>query len=129
MVPGVGMETSLIETTYELLKLLLMLVFYAIMAGILTLPLFYGALAYMIAWFWSADVTSGSLFRRIVAKVIRFGFPAFSAFATLMSLGYFGAFDWPYRLATDLSPRKLGPTQQVVKEKFDAFTRVVAGRQ
>jgi putative ABC transport system permease protein len=129
MIPGAGMETSLIETTYELLKLLLMLVFYAITAGIITLPLFYGVLAYIIAWFWSADVTSGSVFRKVVARVIRIGFPALSAFATILSLGYFGAFDWPYRLATDLSPRKLGPTQQVFKEKFDAFTRVVAGRQ
>jgi hypothetical protein len=49
---------------------------------------------------------------RVTAGIMRIGLPAFSLVATILSLGYFGAFDYPYRLATNLPPTKSGPTQK-----------------
>ncbi len=117
--PGIGLETSMIEMTERLLTILLMLVGISVIAGILTLPVFFGTLVYKNAWFWASDVNSGSLIKRFFAKVMRFGFPAFSLFATIVGLGNFGAFDYPYRLATGLSPLKTGPTQRLVKDNYD----------
>jgi putative ABC transport system permease protein len=121
--PGMGLETSLVETGYALLKILLLLVGVSVVAGILTLPLFYGTLGYKVLWFWSADFTSGSVFKRVVAALMRVGLPVFSLVATIVSLGYFGAFDYPYRLATGLPPNKLGPTQAAVKTGYDKVMR------
>jgi putative ABC transport system permease protein len=123
MNPGMGLDTALVETGAALLKILLYLVLIAIVAGVLTLPLFYGVLAFKVGWFWSLDVTSGSPARRIRAAVVKFGLPALSIFATVLSLGYFGAFDYPYRLATGLPPNKLGPTQTAIKSAYDRVMR------
>src|SRR6476659_3671594 len=120
---GMGLETSLVETGAALLGILLRLVMFAIIAGVLTLPLFYGVLALKVAWFWACDVTSGSAIRRAVAMALKFGLPALSLWATIVSLGYFGAFDYPYRLATGLPSNKLGPVQQAVKERYDKAMR------
>jgi putative ABC transport system permease protein len=126
MNPGMGLDTALVETGAALFKILFGLVVAAIIAGIVTLPIFYGVLAIKVAWFWACDVTSGSAARRILAAVVRVGFPAFSVFATVMSLGYFGAFDYPYRVFTGLPPNKIGPTQSAIKDRFDKAVRVYA---
>src|SRR5262245_32591296 len=121
--PGMGLETSLVETGAALLGILLRLVLIAIIAGVLTLPLFYGVLALKIAWFWACDVTSGRAVRRAVAAALKYGLPVLSLIATILSLGYFGAFDYPYRLTTGLPRNKIGPTQQAVKERYDGAMR------
>jgi putative ABC transport system permease protein len=121
--PGMGLETSLIETGYALLLMLFFLVVIAVIAGILTLPIFYGALGYKVAWFWASDVTAGARFHRAIATAVRFGFPAFSLFATLLTMGYFGAFDWPARLTGAVPKYKAGPVQTAVKGGFDGMTR------
>ena len=123
MIPGAGLETSLIEMTERLLLILLMLVGVSVIAGILTLPVFFGTLVYKNAWFWASEVNSGSIGKRVAAKVMRFGFPVFSLVATILSLGYFGAFDFPYRLATNLPPTKSGPTQKAIKDAYDHVMR------
>lgn len=121
--PGMGIETSLIETTTTLLTMLAVLVGVAVVAGILTLPIFYGVLSYIVSWFWSGDSPQGSVFKRGFAAGLRVTAPLLSLGATLLSLGYFGAFDWPYRLATNLPATKMGPTQSAVKTQFDGVTR------
>jgi len=118
-----GLETSLVETGAALLGILLRLVVIAIIAGVLTLPLFYGVLALKVAWFWACDVTSGRAVRRAAAAALKYGLPALSLVATILSLGYFGAFDYPNRLATGLPRNKMGPTQQAVKERVDKAMR------
>jgi putative ABC transport system permease protein len=126
MNPGMGLDTALVETASALFKILFGLVVAAIVAGILTLPLFYGILAIKVAWFWACDVTSGRLVRRVLAAALKYGLPAFSLFATVLSLGYFGAFDYPNRLVTGLPPNKLGPTQTFFKDRFDRAVRKYA---
>jgi putative ABC transport system permease protein len=123
MNPGMGLDTALVETGAALLKILLYLVLVAIVAGVLTLPLFYGVLAFKVGWFWALDVTSGSRARRALAAAVRFGLPVLSLVATVVGLGYFGAFDYPYRLATGLPPNKLGPTQTAIKSGYDRIWR------
>jgi putative ABC transport system permease protein len=123
MNPGMGLDTALVETGAALFRILFLLVLVAIVAGILTLPLFYGILAVKVAWFWACDVTSGKTLRRIVAAALRYGLPALSLFATIVSLGYFGAFDYPYRAATGLPPNKMGPTQAMIKGRYDKVMR------
>src|SRR5262249_33647346 len=123
MNPNMGMDTALVETGAALFKILFILVFVAIIAGVLTLPLFYGVLALKVAWFWACDVTTGRVSRRILAAVLKFGLLALSLWATILSRGYFGAFDYPYRLATGLPRNKMGPTQQSVKERYDQAMR------
>ena len=71
--PGMGLETSLIETATRLMTILTGLVGISLIAGIVTLPLFYGTLAYKLAWFWASDVTSGSAFKRVAAAGLRIG--------------------------------------------------------
>ena len=124
MIPGSGFETSMAEAAYALLKILLFLVGIAVVAGICTLPIFFGVLAYKVSWFWASDVTSGSRWRRGLAAVCRIGLPAFSLFATLLTLGYFGAFDWPGRLVGAVKRNKPGPMQALVKSAYDDLTRV-----
>jgi putative ABC transport system permease protein len=126
MGPGSGFETSLVEAAYALLMILLLLVMVAVFAGILTLPIFFGTLAYKVGYFWAADVTSGSRLRRWLAAAYRVGFPAFSIFATVLSFGYFGVFDWPDRVIGGKSVAKIGPTQEVIKNAFDEQTRKFA---
>ena len=63
MNPGMGLDTALVETGAALFQILFDLVVAAIVAGILTLPLFYGVLAVKVAWFWACDVTSGGTAR------------------------------------------------------------------
>ncbi|MSR52277.1 MAG: ABC transporter permease [Gemmataceae bacterium] len=121
--PGMGLETSLVEATYQLMLLLIILVICAVFAGILTLPIFYGALGYKVIWFWAADSSGNRGFSKILSSFCRVFPPAFSIFATLVSLGYFGAFDWPGRLVGTVKGYKPGPTQSAVKEIFDGFTR------
>jgi putative ABC transport system permease protein len=128
MMPGMGLETSLVEVGTVLLKWLLILVGISVLAGVLTLPIFYGALAFKVAWFWACDVTTGPTSRRILAAIVRVGFPALSLIATALSLGYFGAFDYPYRLTTGLPPNKMGPTQQSIKTAYDKAMRKYAER-
>src|SRR3954452_4527384 len=123
MNPGMGLDTALVETTTALLGVLLRLLAAAPFSGLLTLPLFYGILAIKVAWFWACDVTSGRLLRRVLAAALKYGLPAFSLFATVLSLGYFGAFDYPNRLVTGLPPNKLGPTQTFFKDRFDRVVR------
>jgi putative ABC transport system permease protein len=123
MNPGMGLDTALVETGAALFKILFGLVVAAIVAGILTLPLFYGVLAIKVAWFWACDVTSGSWARRALAALLKYGLPAFSIFATVLSLGYFGAFDMPYRLFTGLPSNKMGPAQIAIKGRFDRAVR------
>ena len=53
MMPGMGFETSLVEVGTVLLKWLLILVLISVVAAVLTLPVFYGALAFKVAWFWA----------------------------------------------------------------------------
>ena len=115
MIPSSGMETSLVETAYALLTILLLLVIFAVIAGVMTLPIFFGVLAYKVSWFWASDVTSGSRRKRGLAAFCRVGLPAFSLFATLMSFGYFGVFDWPARLVGGVTGNKPGPTQTVFR--------------
>src|SRR5262245_37927293 len=117
--PGMGLETSLVETGAALLMILLRLVMVPVIGGCLTLPLFYGVLALKVAWFWACDAITGRGLRRLVALALMFGLPALSLWATVVSLGYFGAFDYPYRLATGLPRNKTGPTQEAVKERYD----------
>jgi putative ABC transport system permease protein len=126
MGPGTGLETSLLETGYALLMLLLMLVLIAVVAGIITLPIFYGALAYKVAWFWSSDGGTGPAWRRALAGACRFGLPAFSLFATVLTFGYFGAFDWPARLVGAAEPNKPGQVQKQVRGAFDGLTNRLA---
>jgi putative ABC transport system permease protein len=126
--PGAGLETSMVEAAYALLMILLLLVVIAVVAGIFTLPIFFGALAYKVSWFWAADVTSGSRARRGVAAICRIGIPAFSLFATLLTLGYFGFFDWPDRLIAGARGNKPGPTQAFAKNNYDNLTRKIASR-
>ncbi|HVK07418.1 MAG TPA: ABC transporter permease [Gemmataceae bacterium] len=121
--PGMGLETSLVETANRLLYILSGLVGLALVVGVFTLPLFYGTLAYKLAWFWASDVTSGNVFKRLGAAGLRLGLPLFSLVATAVSLGYFGAFDYPYRLAVGLPPNKMGPVQDAVKTRYDGLTR------
>lgn len=121
--PGAGLETSLVETATRLMTILMGLVGFGLVAGLFTLPLFYGTLAYKLAWFWATDVTSGNAFKRSAAAVMRIGLPAFSVVATVVSLGYFGAFDYPYRLAVGLPSNKMGPVQDAVKTRYDGTTR------
>ena len=109
MNPGMGLDTALVETGAALFRILFGLVLAAIIAGILTLPLFYGVLAVKVAWFWACDVTSGRPARRALAAAVKYGLPAFSLFATVLSLGYFGAFDMPERLFTGLPPSSVAP--------------------
>jgi putative ABC transport system permease protein len=123
MVPGMGFETSLVEVGTVLLKWLLILVGISVLAGVLTLPIFYGALAFKVAWFWACDVTTGPTSRRILAALLRVVLPAGSLVATILSLGYFGAFDYPYRLATGLPSNKMGPTQTSIKAAYDKAMR------
>src|SRR5262245_7609895 len=123
MNPGMGLDTALVETGAALLKILLYLVLAAIVAGVLTLPLFYGVLAYKVGWFWSLDVTSGSRVRRIRAAIVKYGFPALSIVAMVLSLGYFGAFDVPERLLTGLPRAKAGRTQIAIKGEYDRVLR------
>ena len=120
-----GLDTALVETAAALFKILFYLVLAAILAGVFTLPLFYGVLAVKVAWFWALDVSSGGAPRRAVAAALRYGLPAFSLFATVLSLGYFGAFDFPYRLATGLPSNKTGPTQAAIKDRYDGLLRSV----
>ncbi|HJZ94276.1 MAG TPA: hypothetical protein VKE40_25650, partial [Gemmataceae bacterium] len=128
MMPGMGMETSLIETSYALLMLLLFLVFVAVIAGFVNLPVFFGALVYKISWFRAADVSSPNLLQRLLGAAGTFGLPAFSFLATVLSLGYFGAFDWPARLVGAVKGNKPGPVQAAVKGAFDDFTKRVGER-
>jgi putative ABC transport system permease protein len=128
-VPGMGLETSLVEVGTVLLKWLLILVGISVLAGVLTLPVFYGALAFKVAWFWACDVTTGPTSRRILAAALRVGLPAVSLVATVLSLGYFGAFDYPYRLATGLPANKMGPAQTAVKTAYDKAMRKYAERR
>lgn len=128
MMPGAGLETSMVEATYALLIILLILVGVAVVAGILTLPIFFGALAYKVSWFWAADVTVGSKSRRILAATCRIGLPAFSIFATFLTFGYFGVFDWPDRLFGSVTGNKPGPTQSVIKNAYDARIRAMASK-
>lgn len=123
MNPGMGLDTALVETGAALFKILFYLVAAAIIAGILTLPLFYGVLAVKVAWFWACDVTAGGPARRALAAGLRYGLPAASLFATVVSLGYFGAFDFPYRLVSGLPSNKAGPAQVAVKEAVDRSVR------
>src|SRR4051794_22030192 len=126
MNPGMGLDTSLVETASALFTILFWLVVGAIVAGILTLPLFYGVLAIKVAWFWACEVTSGRLARRVLAAGLKYGLPAFSLFATVVSLGYFGAFDYPERLFTGLPSNKMGRTQIAIKDRFDRAVRKYA---
>ena len=126
MNPGMGLDTALVETGAALFKILFGLVVAAIFAGILTLPLFYGILAIKVAWFWACDVTSGRLARRSPGRRPQVRAAAFSLFATVLSLGYFGAFDYPNRLVTGLPSNKLGPTQAFFKDRFDRAVRKYA---
>src|SRR3954471_18951470 len=126
MNPGMGLDTALVETTTALLGVLLRLGAAAIFAALLTLPLFYGILAIKVAWFWACDVTSGRLARRVLAASVKYGLPAFSLFATVASLGYFGAFDYPERLFTGLPSSKMGRTQVAIKDRFDRSVRKYA---
>jgi putative ABC transport system permease protein len=126
MAPGAGLETSLLETGYALLMLLVLLVVIAVIAGIVTLPIFFGALAYKIAWFWSADGGTGPAWKRVLAGACRFGLPAFSLFATLITCGYFGAFDWPARLVGSVESNKSGPIQKQVRGTVDRITNRLA---
>src|SRR5262245_45339227 len=123
MNPGMGMDTALVETGAALFKILFVLVLAAIIAGVFTLPLFYGVLVLKVAWFWACDVTTGRAFRRVVAAALKYGLPAISLVATILSLGYFGAFDYPYRLATGLPRNKMGPTQEAMKDRYDKVMR------
>ena len=123
MNPGMGLDTALVETGAALFRILFLLVLVAIVAGILTLPLFYGVLAVKVAWFWACDVTTGKTARRALAAALRYGLPVLSLFATIVSLGYFGAFDYPYRATTGLPPNKMGPTQAAIKGGYDRLMR------
>src|SRR5262245_47851916 len=123
MVPELGLETSLVVTDWALLNIMLFQVLVAIVAGVLTLPLFYGTLGFKVLWFRACDVTSGSALKRGLAALARVGLPAFSLVATILSLGYFGAFDYPYRLAVGLPSNKMGPTQTAVKGAYDKVMR------
>lgn len=127
MGPSTGLETSMLEAAYALMMILLLLVVVAVVAGVVTLPIFFGALAYKVSWFWAADVTSGSKFRRVLAAVCRVGLPGFSIFATILSFGYFGVFDWPSRLAGSTTGRQMGPMQSAIKGRYDDLTRRIAG--
>lgn len=115
----------MVEAAYALLTILLMLVVVAVIAGVLTLPIFFGVLAYKVSWFWASDVTSGPRFRRGLAAFCRIGLPAFSLFATVLTMGYFGAFDWPARMIGGTKGNKPGPTQSLVKDAYDKLTRAV----
>src|SRR5690242_17695254 len=123
MNPGMGLDTALVETGAALFRILFLLVLVAIVAGILTLPLFYGVLAVKVAWFWAWDAAAGKPAKRVVAAALRYGLPALSLFATIVSLGYFGAFDFPYRAATGLPPNKMGPAQAAIKGRYDKVMR------
>lgn len=126
MNPGMGLDTALVETGAALFRILFVLVLAAIVAGVMTLPIFFGVLAVKVAWFWACDVNEGNARRRVMAAALRYGLPAFSLFATVLSLGYFGAFDYPYRLATGLPRNKTGPTQEAIKGRYDRAVRAVA---
>jgi len=120
-----GLETSLVEATYQLLLVLMILVAVAVIAGILTLPIFYGALGYKVVWFWAMDSSGNRGFSKVLSSFCRVFPPAFSIFATILSLGYFGAFDWPGRMLGTVKGYKPGPAQSAVKGLFDDFTRQI----
>jgi putative ABC transport system permease protein len=114
--PGAGFETSLLEASFVLFKILMVLVFIAIVAAVVTLPIFYGALGYKVGWLWAADsTTTGSFPRRLWAKFCRFAMPLASLLATIISLGYFGAYDWPARMVGSVTGYGPGPTQKLFK--------------
>jgi putative ABC transport system permease protein len=119
--PGMGLETSLVELGAALMGILLRLVLVAILAGVFTLPLFYGVLAIKVAWFWACEVNSGSRARRLIAGLIKFGFPLFSLNATVLTFGYFGAFDWPGRIVGTVSGSKAGRFQTIFKDGYVGY--------
>jgi putative ABC transport system permease protein len=119
--PGMGLETSLVELGSALLGILLRLVLVAIVAGVLTLPLFYGVLAVMVSWFWASEVKEGSRVRRVFAALLRVGLPLFSLNATILSLGYFGAFDWPGRMLGEVKGYKPGPATTVFRDGYAGY--------
>ena len=137
IMPGMGFETSLVETGYALLVILLVLVVIAVIAGIVTLPIFYGALGVKVAWFWASRQSNRDRPSSAASPTrLRFGLPAFSLFATLLSLGYFGAFDWPGRLVGGLPQFKAGPIQAAGQRRLrqshpprrrEGQTRLAAG--
>ncbi len=122
--PGMGLETSLVETTTFLLKLLLYLVGICIIVGILTLPFFFSVLAYIQGWFWAGDSTDDKGVRLILKKFLWVGLPAFSIFGTVLALGYFGAAD-----TFSKRSNKKGPITQLFADKYDDFTRGIADKQ
>jgi putative ABC transport system permease protein len=128
MMPGMGMETSLVEASYALMWILLALVGIALLAGIFTLPIFYGALGYQVLWFRAGDASSGSRWRRNLVATLRDAMPLFSLFATMLTLSYFGAFDWPMRITGAIPPQQVGPMQRTVKNTFDEITRGLGER-
>jgi putative ABC transport system permease protein len=87
-------DTSLLEAAWFLVQVLFVISIVALVAGLLTLPLFYLVLGTVRAWFWGMDERGGHTpVRRAAAFAARWLVPAASFAATYFFAGYFGLFD------------------------------------
>jgi putative ABC transport system permease protein len=120
-------DSALAEAGMHLAKILLWIDVFAIIAGLLTLPLFLLVLLTIRSWFWAVDETSNpppegtrhSAARRAGALVLTFGVPIMSFVCTLFVIAYFGVLD-----LGSSSPRP--PIKQAVQRAYERATRSVA---
>ncbi len=117
--PGMSLELSLGQAAFYLLLILGTLVGVGLIAGFVTLPMFFASMLYKNAWFWAADGRTSGGFKKALSTAVWVGFPAISLTATLVSFGYFGVFDIFQKRPVGAR----GAAQEIFASKYDDLTR------
>jgi putative ABC transport system permease protein len=126
MMPGY-FDTSLFEAGLFFGIMLLKAGIAAIIAGMLTLPIFFLVIGILRSWFWALDAREGSDhtfgWKSVVpaggALLLRWGIPIVSFAATLFLAGYFGLFDMA-------SSAEKPENQRVFRDRYEKVTHSVA---
>jgi len=120
-------ETALGEAALWLMGLLLKISLFSLVAGVVTLPLFYLTLLYLNGWFWSVDEVSAdarssdikpSFVKMIAAPLLVWILPVVSFACTLFLVSYFSG--------VKSSPADTKKEPSFGKTQFDEITRSIA---
>jgi putative ABC transport system permease protein len=116
-------EFTLYEAFGAMAMILAMIAVGALVASILTLPIFLLALGAVNAWFWSADSAAegGGRAKRLLAGLAYRLFPIASVLSTFFALAYMGALDAGKNPLRDKSS-----LQSLSREKLDQTARGIA---